>query len=66
MKTTVVADIVAPMLNDMMLPLSVINVIPTATQPMKDTVVKSERMLVVERNPGVEIANNTIAAMATH
>ena len=54
MKTMVVAAIATPMLNDMMLPLSVMNVIPTATQPMKETVVKSERMLVTEKKPGVE------------
>jgi hypothetical protein len=54
------------MLNDMMLPLNVINVIPTATQPMKDTVVKSDLMLVAERNPGVETANNTTPTAAAH
>ena len=44
-KIIAVAPTSAPSANDMMFPLMVISVIPTATQPMKETVVSSERML---------------------
>jgi hypothetical protein len=54
------------MLNDMMLPDRVTKVAPTATQPMNETVVNSERTLVVEKNPGVDAANAINAAKPTH
>src|SRR5262249_46909385 len=60
-KTMAEAPTVAPRLNDMILPLIVINVMPTATQPMNDTVVSSETMLGQDMNPGVV---NAIAARA--
>jgi hypothetical protein len=59
MKTMVVADKVAPRQNDMTFPLRVMKVMPTATQPTKDIVVSSDRILVVERNPGVARAAMT-------
>ena len=37
----------------MMFPLMVISVIPIATQPMNETVVRSESMLGWDRKPGV-------------
>ncbi len=64
MNTMVVTDSVAPRQNDMTLPDSVMNVMPTATQPMNDMVVSSENRLVVVRNPGVAMAAATSAATA--
>jgi hypothetical protein len=50
--------------NDMMLPLMVINVMPTATHPMKETVVNRDERVGLEKNPGVEsaITDNPSAA----
>ena len=48
----------------MMLPESVMKVMPMATQPMKDIVVISDTRLTVDRNPGVPSANATSAASA--
>src|SRR5262249_19856293 len=62
--TTVVAARVAPKLNDMMLPDSVMKVMPTATQPTNDTVVASERRLVAEKKPGVSAAATTSATQS--
>ena len=64
MNTMVVTDSVAPRQNDITLPDSVMNVMPTATQPMNDMVVSSENMLVVVRNPGVAMAAATSASTA--
>ena len=52
MNTMVVTDSVAPRQNDITLPDSVMNVMPTATQPMNDMVVSSENRLVAVRKPG--------------
>ena len=48
----------------MILPLSVMNVIPTATQPMKDVVFSSENRLTVVKKPGVATAATTSASIA--
>ena len=47
------AETVAPSASDMMLPVSVMKVIPTATQPTKEIAVSSALMLSRDRNPGV-------------
>ncbi len=60
----VVAPSVAPSANDMMLPESVMKVMPMATQPMNDIVVISDTRLTVDRNPGVPSANATSATNA--
>ena len=65
MNTMVVAPSVAPSANDMMLPESVMKVMPMATQPMNDMVVSSEIMLTVDRKPGVRSANQASAASAS-
>jgi hypothetical protein len=44
-KTMAVAPTNAPSANDMIFPLIVISVMPTATHPIKETVVRSERIL---------------------
>ena len=64
MNTIVVTDRVAPRQNDITLPESVMNVMPTATQPMNDMVVSSENRLVVVRKPGVAIAAAISASTA--
>ena len=53
MKTIPLVDNVTPSENDMMLPLSVMKVMPTATQPMKDVVFSSEKRLTAVKKPGV-------------
>ena len=52
----------------MMLPLIVMSVMPIATQPINDTVVRSERMLGRDRKPGVVkiTAGRTTMTMARH
>src|ERR1700729_3421160 len=50
---TVAAATVTPRLNDMMLPLIVINVIPQATSPTKEIPVNREVRLGTVVNPGV-------------
>ena len=47
------ADTVAPSASDMMLPVSVMNVMPTATQPTNEIAVRSALKLSGVRNPGV-------------
>jgi hypothetical protein len=47
-----------------MLPLSVMNVIPMATQPMKEAVFKSENKLTFVKKPGVPAAAATSANKA--
>ena len=64
LKTIVVAPSVAPRANDMMLPESVMKVMPMATQPMKEIVVISDTRLTFERKPGVPSANAANAASA--
>jgi hypothetical protein len=64
MNTIVVTDRVAPRQNDITLPESVMNVMPTATQPMNDMVVASENRLVAVRKPGVAKAAATTASTA--
>ena len=64
-KTSADADTVAPSASDMMLPVMVMNVMPTATQPMKEIALSSELMLSGEVKPGVLSANNAIAPPAT-
>src|SRR6266498_1981001 len=64
-KMIAVAPTVEPSENDMILPLNVINVIPTATQPMNDTVVSSDRTLGFDRKPGVTTANPRSATIAS-
>src|SRR5579862_5372256 len=63
--TMAVAPTSAPSENEMMLPLIVISVMPIATQPMKETVVISDRALGSERNPGVDNAVSASATTAT-
>src|ERR1700733_6752402 len=53
MKTRPRVDNVPPTENDMMLPLRVMKVMPTATQPMKDVVLSSENRLTAVKKPGV-------------
>ena len=53
MKTIAVAPTSAPSANDMIFPLIVISVMPTATHPIKETVVNSERILGWDKKPGV-------------
>jgi hypothetical protein len=53
MNTIAVTPTVAPSANDMMFPLMVTSVMPIATQPMNDTVVRSDRMLGPDKKPGV-------------
>ena len=52
----------------MMLPVSVMKVMPTATQPMKDMAVSSALMLRSEVNPGVLSAKlaSATAAITAH
>ena len=57
------ADSVAPRQSDMMLPVSVMKVMPTATQPMNEMALSSALMLSCEVKPGVVSANTAIAAM---
>ena len=46
----------------MMLPVSVMKVMPTATQPMKEIALSSALMLIGEVKPGVVSAKTAIAA----
>jgi hypothetical protein len=62
MKIMALAPTSAPSENDMMFPLMVISVMPTATQPMKETVVSSESMLGFDRKPGVVSATTASTA----
>ena len=64
MNTMPLVDSVTPSANDMMLPLNVMKVIPTATQPMNEVVFKSENKLTAVKNPGVAKATPTSASMA--
>src|SRR6478672_10147919 len=57
------ADTVAPRQSDMMLPVSVMKVMPTATQPMNEMALSRALMLSCEVKPGVVSANIAIAAM---
>ena len=63
-KTSADADTVAPRQSDMMLPVSVMNVMPTATQPMKEMALSSALMLIGDVKPGVVSAKIAIAAPA--
>ena len=49
----------------MMLPDSVMKVMPTATQPMNDTVVSKASRLMREKKPGVATAQASKASTAT-
>ena len=64
-KTSAEADSVAPRQSDMMLPVSVMKVIPTATQPMNEMALSRALKLICEVKPGVVSANTAIAAMVT-
>src|SRR5437016_8540802 len=57
------ADSVAPRQSDMMLPVSVMKVMPTATQPMNEIALSSALMMIGEVKPGVVSAKIAIAAM---
>ena len=63
-KTSADADTVAPRQSDMMLPVSVMKVMPTATQPMNEMALSSALMLSGEVKPGVVSANSAMAAPA--
>src|SRR3954465_7225411 len=63
-KTSADADSVAPRQSDMMLPVSVMKVMPTATQPMNEMALSNALMLICEVKPGVVSAKIAIAAMA--
>ena len=64
MNTIPLVESVTPSANDMIFPLSVMKVIPTATQPMKDVVFNSENRLTVVKKPGVANAAATSASNA--
>ena len=64
MKGMAATEAVAPRQNDMILPLMVIKVMPTATQPMNETVVSIDRTLGFEENPGVARATTMSAPSA--
>ena len=53
MNTMPLVESVTLSANDMILPLSVMKVMPTATQPMKEVVFNSENKLTAVKNPGV-------------
>lgn len=59
------ADNVAPRAKDMILPLTVMNVMPTAGQPINDVVVSNEKTLTGERKPGVVTARAARMTRAT-
>jgi hypothetical protein len=63
-KTSAEAETVAPSASDMMLPVSVMKVMPTATQPMNDMAVSRALMLSSEVNPGVLSAKLASASPA--
>ena len=63
--TSAEADTVAPSASDMMFPVMVMKVMPTATQPMNEIAFSSELMLSGDVKPGVLSANNAIAPPAT-
>ena len=54
------ADNVAPRQSDMMLPVSVMKVMPTATQPMNEIALSSALMLSGEVKPGVVSAKTAM------
>ena len=64
MNTIPLVESVTPSANDMIFPLNVMKVIPTATQPMKDVVFNSENRLTVVKKPGVANAAATSASNA--
>ena len=64
MNTIPLVESVTPSANDMMLPLSVMKVMPTATQPMNDVVFNSENRLTAVKKPGVATAAATSASTA--
>src|SRR3979411_98891 len=61
----VVAPSVAPSANDMILPESVMKVMPMATQPMNDIVVISDTRLTVDRHPGAPSATKAMSRIAS-
>ena len=65
MNTIPLVESVTPSENDMMLPLSVMKVMPTATQPMNDVVFSSENRLTAVKKPGVVTATPTSASTAS-
>ena len=70
MNTMPLVESVTLSANDMMLPLSVMKVMPTATQPMNDVVFSSENRLTAVKKPGVvatmiKSANKAATRMAT-
>jgi hypothetical protein len=64
-KISAEADSVAPRQSDMMLPVNVMNVMPTATQPMNEIALSSALILSCEVKPGVVSANAAMATMVT-
>ena len=64
MNTIPLVESVTPSANDMMLPLSVMKVMPTATQPMNDVVFKSENRLTAVKKPWVVAATAISASTA--
>ncbi len=58
------ADTVAPRHSDMTLPVSVMKVMPTATQPIKEIAVSSALTLSGDVKPGVVSAKIAMAAAA--
>src|SRR4029078_5829344 len=64
-KTSADADSVAPRHSDIILPVSVMKVIPTATHPMNEMALSRALMLSCEVKPGVVSANTAMAAMVT-
>ena len=64
-KTSADADSVAPRQSDMMLPVNVMKVMPTATQPMNEMALSRALMLSGDVKPGVVRANIAMAAMVS-
>jgi hypothetical protein len=64
-KISAEADTVAPRQRDMMLPVSVMKVMPTATQPMSEMALSNALMLSGEMKPGVPSAKAAIVPPAT-
>jgi hypothetical protein len=65
MNTMPLVESVTLSANDMMLPLSVMKVMPTATQPMNEVVFNRENRLTAVKKPGVVTAAATSANTAT-
>src|SRR6185437_1627733 len=63
-KTSAAAERVTPSDSDMMFPVRVMKVMPTATQPMKEIAVISAERLKGEMKPGVAIDQIASAAKA--